>query len=465
MIKSLFFIFISIIIFVSCSHEFDDLGEFWENGELFWANVIDSSGRAAENYQVPAVRFYSGKYCDVYVETKNVHKADRSTAENFGIQFDLHFPTLISNVYTPSDINNDKKVTILLLDIQDGYDGSGSFIGGYFYAINQFLDDDVWNTYGLRSNERELIYIDIDPMFSLGIQQAYSVMIHEFTHLLVFSRNAYDETDGGMEDTWIEEGLTESASHLVYGSLSLRLEYYCTDEKLAIRSGLSLIDWGSEDVLANYASSYMFIRYMIGRYGSELLIRDIITNQKEGYAGLDSLTQVNFAMTLGEFYRDWMIANYFGGAFGPAQYRYTDINLVEYGGVRLLPTGTISVTLPSFSGVYFYYVSGDIDIPSSPDPDIKYVALFENGGVDLNPSGTIDSNNWALLVYNSSSNISHGISSGVLPPAHNIIDIDEKKTISRSLLPSTASYPVSIKRPDIKEILKKLKPGKNKSLK
>ena len=92
---------------------------------------------------------------------------------------------------TPPDVDGNGKVEFLLTDIEDGWDGQGSYIGGYFTPSDQ-------TTYG---NGADILYVDTYPgiysekdgISSYDESSALGTISHELQHLIHF---AYD-ADGG----------------------------------------------------------------------------------------------------------------------------------------------------------------------------------------------------------------------------------------------------------------------------
>lgn len=119
-------------------------------------------------------------------------------------------------------MDGNRKVDILLYDIQDGFDGTGGFFAGYFYGR------DLYNV--SNSNQSEIFYIDSYPLMGIGaakdVSQAYTTLAHEFQHMVNFNQNFLKENDGEGMDTWLDEALSMAAEQIYTGeALTDRIDY------------------------------------------------------------------------------------------------------------------------------------------------------------------------------------------------------------------------------------------------
>lgn len=105
-------------------------------------------------------------------------------------------------------IDGDTAVTILLMDIRDGrYHGmpDANYYAGYFDPLNESRQVDV--PAGRKSNEREMIYVDVAAPTNVAGDELLQTVAHEFTHLIVWHHDP-DETD------WVTEGICQLAIHI-----------------------------------------------------------------------------------------------------------------------------------------------------------------------------------------------------------------------------------------------------------
>lgn len=100
-------------------------------------------------------------------------------------------------------VDDDPSITILLLDIHDArYHGvtAPSFVAGYFDPINQVRQSGLLG--GKRSNEREMIYVDVGGPTDLAGDDILQTSAHEFSHLILWNHDSD-------EDDWVSEGVAE----------------------------------------------------------------------------------------------------------------------------------------------------------------------------------------------------------------------------------------------------------------
>jgi hypothetical protein len=98
----------------------------------------------------------------------------------------------------------------------------------------------------------------------------------------------------------------------------------------------SLTDWNGNPHGFAYGQSYLFVRYMVDRFGPGI-IKEILDSPKAGQDGLD-LVLAKYGTNFAAQFRDWTIANLISGtplAQGTI-YQYKDLNLAgTYGGFQL----------------------------------------------------------------------------------------------------------------------------------
>ena len=112
-----------------------------------------------------------GTHCYLYVTS--CHSITNSTIETYVNEFDTTiYPNETAFFGSPDgtlgDIDGDPKVSLLIYPI----DGS---VGGYYSQRNEHS-----STY---SNEREMVYLDIDMPVTTGIK----ILAHEFNHLIHYN--------------------------------------------------------------------------------------------------------------------------------------------------------------------------------------------------------------------------------------------------------------------------------------
>lgn len=188
-------------------------------------------------------------------------------------------PKMTSFFGTPTDIDSNKKITIVVADI-------GSGVAGFVDPINFLVDSP---SDGLRSNQKEVIYMD--GVFLLEIRKKdlssgrpdtfLSTLTHEYQHLIRFkyeigftglirTLNDITNKDFTMDDTWIDEGTSEVASDIAgYGPQYSRMACFRGDPSVSCGQGVAgfpLFEWRSS--IRNYSISYAFMNYLFLNSGS-----------------------------------------------------------------------------------------------------------------------------------------------------------------------------------------------------
>ena len=244
------------------------------------------------------------------------------------------------------------RTVLLAYDILDDYAPlNPSYISGYFAPRDLFADaftlalyDDpaLLDEHGLgdiesalnlrgRSNEVQMVYLDLHPFFdgvALGgdTVKAHALFreaaLHELSHLFTYNRRVLS---GGVRNhtAWISEWLAEQAPRALAGldeGQADRLEQYSLPlVQELVASAPSLLDLNSSgNPLAGYVLTNLFFNYLRHRAGGApsalLLLEELVTVSDESAAGLDQV--------LGEFpfwdgghdfadvFGDWVITNW-----------------------------------------------------------------------------------------------------------------------------------------------------------
>lgn len=181
---------------------------------------------------------------------------------------------------SPPDIDGNGKVEFLLTDIQDGWDGQGGYVGGYFSPSDQHIG----------GNNADILYVDTYPGIYHGAQSGdpYNVsralgnISHELQHLIQYAHDTH-------EVEWVNEGLSELATYLCgYGLRSPALYLQNT--------GISINSWSDEEPLPHYSRAALWTYFLYEKFGLDF-IKDFARNSSIGETGLNnSLNQYGSSM-------------------------------------------------------------------------------------------------------------------------------------------------------------------------
>ena len=174
-------------------------------------------------------------------------------------------------------IDGDEKITLLMFDIKDGYNGSGGFVGGYFFAGDEYMQSQIPANIDVKTNEREMFYLDINP--SDPTKDHYmAVVAHEFQHMIHFNHDP-------KENTWVNEACSQIAPYLCgFGHASQITSYMKTPDN-------SLTAWSQEQMLANYGQVYLWNYYIFNRFlgrdnsKAGVFFKKLVDSKKQGIDG------------------------------------------------------------------------------------------------------------------------------------------------------------------------------------
>lgn len=449
-----FFLFAAffLVLGLSCDLEPDP-----ETGDgTFWALDLSASGTVY--YKIQAKLREEGEHCLVYEEIPGIGSNSQSIPYTQVLSLINEFDTKIYPKLTPVfgepvDVSGSGKVTLLLMDIRDGFvnaETTPGYVAGYFSYV------DIEN--GPYSNHRDMLYIDTWPATlstPQGRAQIYGTIAHEFQHLINYSRHV-----GGNEmELWIDEGLAESAGYVYSGVLDQsRIKYYREDPKGSIQYGNTFYVWydGFDDVLAEYATVYLFFQWLRIQADNGIdIYSEIISSDKTDYrAVLQAADDHLWIPDWENLLRYWFAANFFCDPDGLAGYggkiNENELNARAYNAgafaehkVDLLPgEGVYSVlpsalTPPTGSGYGANICYAELDYASL---DVNDTPPFNTGG-----SGEV-----YLLTFNGNtknaglvqSDIETGYITNVLPSpgSQRMLNIQAAQS-SRALVPEKIPEP------------------------
>ena len=178
--------------------------------------------------------------------------------------------------------------------------GLGDHVAGYCSSTDVVLP--VAHEY---SNAHEMFYVNAEVQ-TLTDPYTFSVMAHEFQHLI----HGYHDAN---EELWINEGFSELAT-LLNGYDAGGFDYlfsYDPDLQLNYWPG------NSDEADAHYGSSFLFVTYMLDRFGEEFT-RAVVADEDNGMVSIDKVMQAlgitdpltGTQETADSLFADWTVANY-----------------------------------------------------------------------------------------------------------------------------------------------------------
>jgi len=264
--------------------------------QTFWTkNVVENKFE-----ETRAVLKAIGKNCYVFLEEGKTLAPE--AIEKVRKSFDeVIYPTNTANFgseWKPG-IDGDDRIYLLMFDIKDGYNGTGGFVGGYFYAIDAYQQEKL--PAHLKSNEREMLYLDINPSDPAS-DRFQNTIAHEFQHMIHFNQDS-------SEYTWVNEACSQIAPYLCgFGHANQVVSFMRTPDN-------SLTAWSKQQMLANYGQVYLWNYYIMHHYLREnpemrtQFFKNLVASKKQGVAGyVEALGAVSRGFT--QTFDRFAIANF-----------------------------------------------------------------------------------------------------------------------------------------------------------
>ena len=286
---------------------------------------VESTFGSGNWVQKPATLKALGTWGNIWVMDDLTTFTD-TRAQEMSDKFDLIYPietSLLGNDF--GGWNIDSKIQILVYDI--GYKIGEPTTLGYFWGKDMYPNTGSYSI----SNEAAMFYINgnAGAYSAFGADEFYSTLVHEFQHMIHFSRK-----EGGSE-SWYNEMLSMLAEdvispligigptnvgHPIQGRIPTFLSGY-------YRAGIT--EWGPNDIstLYSYAIDYAFGAYLLRNYGGAELLQEMMANNS---TDIDSITAAlitvngNNGLSFEKALRRFGEAMVFGGTNMPADVQSFD---------------------------------------------------------------------------------------------------------------------------------------------
>jgi hypothetical protein len=272
----------------------------------WWATDLSTSTQF--EYQVPSTCKAVGPNCYIFVADSlwNNGRVDQSAVNAMQNAFDSSTPAdptkgifQLDTQYfgTPPDVDGDPRIIILILDIKDGFNGSGSYIAGYFYSLNE-ISEAAAQISGRHSNQAEIYYIDGNPAnlkTSSGVSLASATTAHEFQHMIQYHYHT-------KQLTFVNEGLSEAAMALCGYTFESPSSYLAN-------TNLSFFVWGAtSNILQDYSRAALFTWYLVEQFGSGVA-KQIVQSPFTDVAGYnDAFSKMGSSLTVDDMLKSFAVA-------------------------------------------------------------------------------------------------------------------------------------------------------------
>ena len=276
-------------------------------------HLMTQSGLAtsASSYRaIPSQLRAVGRRVQIYVDVNDAATVDLTTLRDLVTTFDDHVWPRVAERFGPAtDIDGDGRFTILLTRwlsrLADGQTRVDGFVRG------ADLDRRQVAPFG---NGADMMYLNANLTAGPHLR---TVLAHEYTHAVTFSRKVLaQDRPGPLDASAEEEGwLDEAIAHLIEddlgfsrSNLDYRISAFLTQPE---RYRLVVDDYYTADLFrshGNRGATYLFLRWCVDRYGPNL-IDVLIRSPRRGVANLEAATGSPFD----ELFRRWTLALYCSG--------------------------------------------------------------------------------------------------------------------------------------------------------
>lgn len=265
--------------------------------ETFWVNNI-ATGKFE---QVTATLRAIGRHCYVYLEdSQTVPQANIVRVQQ---QFDEQiYPTSTINfgVEARPGLDGDLKISLLMLDIQDGYaKPEDGYVAGYFFAGDQMLQSEFESHSKAKSNEREILYLDTYPC-EPAADDYLEIVAHEFQHMIHHNQDR-DEA------TWVNEGCSQIAP--VFCGFAPPGHYRLLKDD----PDRSLNNWAKWNPMPDYGQVYLWNQFIVDHYLPDSASRAsffqaLTASKKKSLGGYIEALKV-LGLSCSDLFTDFSIAN------------------------------------------------------------------------------------------------------------------------------------------------------------
>ena len=325
-----------------------------------WIAVDDDMGEHVLNFECVAV----GEHCYIWsVTDEGQYPLKPELAEPLRDEFEEKFPLMqeaFGDYYTP---DGSGMIHLLCYDILDGASNPAyGWTAGYFYAWDMMES----------TNYASILHIDSYFMEHGDTEYEYSVIVHEFQHLINYSAS------GKPMDAWLDECMSLQAQEICYynSALSDYIDIWNSSIFSQVDKGMSHFRF--DDSYDAYCTQLLFGQYLYHQTGSYTVFRRILDLFAEGKTEIEAVEEalegtVLEGMTIDQvimYYRTAIVCKQPTGLFGfGGDARMDKLKNNPVKGKQMLH-GCGGVVYQTKSGVY--------TIPTDAVEGIVYVPIIDN---------------------------------------------------------------------------------------
>jgi len=341
--------------------------------------VRDGDVASASNYLRIEGRLAAvGEHVQVYVDSRDSGAVDPGLVREAVSTFEDGVHPLAVRRFGPAeDVDGDGRFTIFVSSWLDRLAGGRIKVDGFVRAAD--FDPGLSEPFG---NHCDMMYLGASLRPGPHLR---TVIAHEYTHAITFSRRAFPAGPDGRlgieEEGWLDEGLAHLVEDL-HGYSRSNLDYRVSaflsrPEKYR----LVVDDYYAADLFrshGNRGGAFLFLRWCLDRHGDAVLDR-LVRSRLRGTANLEAATGESFE----SLYRGWTVALFLSGldpAADPGQAgRYRSLD----------PRGTIEDWVLAGPRSSRVRPGGAADAWSAPGTSTHYAVVegSTRGGVRVEVAG------------------------------------------------------------------------------
>ena len=272
------------------------------------------------------------------------------------------------------DIDGDGILDILLLDIEDSFSETGSFVAGFFDPVD-LIEHEF-------SNQRDILYIDMYPSLfykaEVNIQRTASTIAHELQHLI----HANYETEG-RQYTFINEGLSEYAE-VLNGFSPRKPDPYFEQPNRA------LFSWNYDDPIPDYVRGSLFFTYLFEQLGPDKAKYLVQGRTAIGYQSVLDLIDEHSKEAFEEIFRDWGLA-LLGAEDENLSFAHSKLKNIQPTAAKITavyPSVSNAASAPLSHSFYYSALTKELELISNQQIKASALADYPSGVVSPVQTGT-----------------------------------------------------------------------------
>jgi hypothetical protein len=265
--------------------------------------------KSSDYLEVEAHLSAVGRRIEVYTEASDVGVVASKTLVDLVETFDsLVFPSLVRRFGPAIDVDRNGRFTVFLTS-RLGKAAGGPGVDGFVRSAD--LDRGVPAPFG---NNCDMMYLNTSLESGSYLR---TILAHEYTHAIGFSRKVLGGGGGFEEEGWLDEAiahLVEDDFGFSRSNIDYRVSAFLSRPE---RYRLVVEDYYAAELFrehGNRGATYLFLRWCVDQFGPTLLER-LVLSPYRGVRNLEAATGWAFD----DLFRNWTIALAISGIDGHSE--------------------------------------------------------------------------------------------------------------------------------------------------